>query len=325
MRLLALPWLLGRAVDAGVREGSPAAAAGYAGAFALAALAEYAGMRGWQLWTNLAEAQAGTWLRTRLLRAVLAVDTDTLQRRTESFGDLNIRATRDVEAILVWVHGLTTWVVIGITGLVLVPALGGLDPTLLLGAVLTVPALLLLNRYFPPRYGRRAEELAEAHGRRGATVEELLSALPTLSGVGADRLMVARHRRRSAEVTRSTLRLAAVGSAWKAAAFLVPLLAVAAGLLVGGPAVAEGRITVGELTTFVLWMGTVSVAVNVAVDRLGHRTAARVSAERIAEVLDLPGAQDLPDLLDLRDDRPAAATAPAPVRAPPAARWRSGP
>ncbi|MER6253333.1 hypothetical protein ABT224_18460 [Streptomyces sp. NPDC001584] len=42
----ALPWLLGRAVDAGVREGSPAAAAGYAGAFALAALAEYAGMRG---------------------------------------------------------------------------------------------------------------------------------------------------------------------------------------------------------------------------------------------------------------------------------------
>ncbi|MFB6576410.1 MULTISPECIES: hypothetical protein [unclassified Streptomyces] len=34
----ALPWLLGRAVDAGEREGSPAAAAGYAGAFALAGL-----------------------------------------------------------------------------------------------------------------------------------------------------------------------------------------------------------------------------------------------------------------------------------------------
>ncbi|MFE1873955.1 ABC transporter transmembrane domain-containing protein [Streptomyces sp. NPDC059496] len=140
---LALPWLLGRAVDAGVREGSPVAAAGYAGAFALAAPAEYAGMRGWQPWSNLAEAHAGTWLRTRLLRAVPAVDTDTLQRRTESFGDLNTLATRDVEAILVWVHGLTTWVVIGITGLVLVPALGGLDPVLLFVAVLTVPALLL--------------------------------------------------------------------------------------------------------------------------------------------------------------------------------------
>lgn len=91
------------------------------------------------------------------------------------------------------------WVVIGITGLVLVlvlvPALGGLDPMLLLVAVLTVPVLLLLNRFFPPLFGHRAEELAEAHGRRSATVEELPSALPTLRGVGADRLMLARHHR----------------------------------------------------------------------------------------------------------------------------------
>lgn len=313
---LALPWLLGRAVDAGVRDGSPAAAAGWAGAFALAALVEYAGMRGWQLWTNLAEAHAGAWLRTRLLRAVLAVDTDTLQRRTESFGDLNTRGTRDVEAVLVWVHGLTTWVVIGITGLVLVPALGGLDPMLLLVAVLTVPVLLVVNRYFPPVFGHRAEELARAHGRRGATVEELLSALLPLRGVGADRLMVDRHHRRSAEVTRRTLRLASVGSAWEAAAFLVPLLAVAAGLLVGGPAVAEGRITVGELTTFVLWMGTVSLAVNVTVDRLGDRTAALVSAGRIAEILHLPGARDLPDTPAPAPGRPAGA-APATDGRPP--------
>ncbi len=96
-----------------------------------------------------------------------------------------------------------------------------------------------------------------------------------------------RHHRHSAEVRRSTLRLAAVGSVWEAAAFTVPLLAVTASCWLNGLAVADGRITVGALTTFVLWMGTVSVAVNALVSRLGDLTEARV-AYRIARVLELP-------------------------------------
>ncbi|MFD4684521.1 ATP-binding cassette domain-containing protein [Streptomyces sp. NPDC058461] len=191
-----------------------------------------------------------------------------------------------METVVYWVHGLTTWVVIGTTALVLVPSLARLDPALLLVAVATVPVLLLVNRFFPPLYGARSERLARAHARRSGTVEELLSAVLSLRGVGADRLMVARHHRHSAEVTRHTLRLGAVSSLWEATAFAVPRLAVVAGLLIGGPAAVDGRITVGQLTTFVLWMGTVSVAVSAVVNRLGDRTDARVAARRIAAVLD---------------------------------------
>ncbi|MFJ4770333.1 ABC transporter transmembrane domain-containing protein [Streptomyces uncialis] len=290
---LALPWLLGRAVDAGVARSSPGAAAGWALAFVAVAAVEYAGMRGWQLWSNLAEARAGTWLRGRLLKAVLAVDTETLRRRTDGSGDLTTRATREVDTVLTWVHGLTTWVVIGLTGLVLVPAIGGLDPLLLLVAALTVPVLMVLNRVFPPVFARRAEELSEAHGRRASAVGELLAALLPLRGVGAEGRMVERHHLRSAEVTRRTRRLASVSSVWEAAAAVVPLLAVAAGLLAGGHAVVDGRITVGALTTFVLWMGTVSLAVTVMIARLGDRGEALVAAGRISAVLALapaPGA-----------------------------------
>ncbi|MFJ8252391.1 ABC transporter ATP-binding protein [Streptomyces sp. NPDC094466] len=285
---LAMPWLLGRAVDAGVRSGSPVGALPYGAAFLAAACVEYAGMRGWQLWATLADNRAGTWLRTRLLRAVLAVDNDTLQRRTGTSGDLTTRATRDVDTVLVWIHGLTTWVVIGLTALVLGPAIGGLDPPLLLVAAATVPVLLVLNRVFPPLFGRRAEQLADAHGARSAAAAELLTALLPLRGVGGDHLLVERHHRHSTAVKHATLRLAAVGSLWEAAAFTVPLLAVTAGLLAGGLAVADGRITVGALTTFVLWMGTVSVAVNALVARLGDLAEARVAAGRIAGVLGLP-------------------------------------
>ncbi|MFI5724874.1 ABC transporter ATP-binding protein [Streptomyces cyaneofuscatus] len=285
---LAMPWLLGRAVDEGVQAGSPGGALLYGGGFLAAACVEYAGMRGWQLWATLADNRAGTWLRTRLLKAILAVDTDTLQRRTGTFGDLTTRATRDVDTVLVWIHGLTTWVVIGLTALVLVPAIGRLDPLLLLVAAATVPVLLVVNRVFPPVFGRRAEHLAAAHGARGSAADELLTALLPLRGVGADHVLVERHHRHSAEVTRSTLRLATVGSVWEAVAFAVPLLAVTAGLLVGGLAVADGRITVGALTTFVLWMGTVSLAVNAMIARLGDLAEARIAAGRIARVLDLP-------------------------------------
>ncbi|MBK3589755.1 ABC transporter ATP-binding protein, partial [Streptomyces sp. MBT57] len=57
---LAMPWLLGRAVDAGVQAGSPGGALLYGGAFLAAACVEYAGMRGWQLWATLADNRAGT-------------------------------------------------------------------------------------------------------------------------------------------------------------------------------------------------------------------------------------------------------------------------
>ncbi|MFF2214273.1 ATP-binding cassette domain-containing protein [Streptomyces antibioticus] len=290
---LALPWLLGLALDAAVRRADPARAAGYAAALCAVALAEYAGMRGWQLWSNLAEARAAAWLRTRLLRSVLENAARPAHRdggdEGEAAGDLATRAGRDVETVVYWVHGLTTWVVIGTTVLVLVPSLAGLDPALLLVAAATVPVLLLVNRVFPPLYGVRAEALARAHARRSGTVEELLSALLPLRGVGADRLMVARHHRHSADVTRHTLRLGAVSALWEATAFAVPRLAVVAGLLTGGRAALDGRITVGQLTTFVLWMGTVSVAVTAAVARLGDRTDALVAADRVAAVLDTGG------------------------------------
>ncbi len=285
---LAMPWLLGRAVDAGVQAGSPRGALLYGGAFLAAACVEYAGMRGWQLWATLADNRAGTWLRTRLLTAILAVDADTLQRRTGTFGHITTRATRDVDTVIVWIHGLTTWVVIGLTALVLVPAVAGLDPLLLLVAAATVPVLLAVNRVFPPLFGRRAEHLAAAHGARGSAAEQLLSAHLPLRGVGADHLLVERHHRHSTEVTRATKRLASVGSVWEAVAFAVPLLAVTAGLLVGGLAVADGRITVGALTTFVLWTGTVSLAVNAMIARLGGFAEARVAADRIARILELP-------------------------------------
>ncbi|MFI6638564.1 ATP-binding cassette domain-containing protein [Streptomyces sp. NPDC050504] len=288
LAFLSLPWLLGRAVDSGVRGGDTTATAAWAAVFLLAATAEYAGMRGWQLWSNLAEARTGARLRTRMLGAVLAVDTETLRGDADRTGDLAVRAGRDVDAVLAWVHGLTAWVVIGLTALLLCPALFGLDPLLLLVAAATVPVLLVVNRFFPPLFARRAEKLSRAHGRRGSTVEELLAGLLSLRGVGADRLMVERHHRHSARITHRTLGLAGVGAAWEAVAFVVPLLAVVGGLLAGGAAAADGRITVGQLTAFALWMGTVSVAVNVAVDRLGDRAEALVAAARISEVLELP-------------------------------------
>ncbi|MFC4056230.1 ABC transporter ATP-binding protein [Actinomadura syzygii] len=286
LAFLSLPWVLGRAVDDGLEGGSVAAAAGWVTVLAAVAAVEYTGMRGWQRWATQADARTAVWLRTRLLRAVFALDTETMRGRVGS--DLITRATRDVEAVGVWVHGLATWAVIGITVVVLTPALGGLDPLLLGFAAITVPVLAAVNLVFPPMLAARAGDLARAHGARETTTEQLLSALLPLRGVGAEPLMLERHHTHSGRVTGQTLRLASVSALWEGLTQTIPQVAVVAGLLVGGLAVADGRITVGALTTFVLWMGTVSLAVNAAVARLGDRAEARVSADRITQILDLP-------------------------------------
>ncbi|MEU4423801.1 ABC transporter ATP-binding protein [Actinoplanes sp. NPDC024001] len=308
---LSLPWLLGRALDDGIRTGSVRATAGWALLLALAAAVEYAGMRGWVWYANLAGARAGIWLRAELLRSLLSAET-----ADRGHGDLAARAGRDVQAVLAWVHGLPTWVVIGTTAVVLVPGIARLDPMLLLVAVLTVPVVVLANRLFPRLVDRRAAELAEAHGRRTGTAEELLTSMLPLRGVGADSLLVDRHHRHSAGITEAALRLARVTASWETTGWLVPQTAVVAGLLAGGLAALDGGLTVGALTTFVLWMGTVSMAVNVTVIRLGERAEALASAARIAELLEpspfWPGPDVLPErgLLEVtgltveRDGRP---------------------
>ncbi|GLW55593.1 hypothetical protein Kpho01_36040 [Kitasatospora phosalacinea] len=303
LALLAVPWCVQKALDDGLQQHDGAALLGWAGATALAALVQFAGLYGWQYWAGYADAKVGADLRGRLLRHLGGLDRAALAAR--GHGDLAMRATRDTDLVREWVHGLAIWVVLGTTFLTVLPAIGALDLSLLLVTLATLPFLVWVNLHYPRRFAAASADLAAAHGRRADAVADLLQLGTGLRGTGGHRPLVDRHHTASAEVTARTVTAARIEAGWAAVAPLVPRLAVAAGVGLGGLAVLDGHLTVGGLVAFTSWMAIVTLATRVLVDRLLERGQADVAAARIDEVLSLAATvADPPEPVEL----PAAGT-----------------
>lgn len=202
-------------------------------------------------------------------------------------GDLVERVVGDVDAVLIWVHGLATWVVIATTVAVLVPAIVAMHVSLLAVTGVCVVLLTIASVAFPRADRPRVTRLAQVQGRRSQHVSELLATALTVRGFGGQHRLVERHHASSADVTASRLSVARLRAWWDSTSEGLPQLAVAAGLAVGAWAALHGDLAVGQIATFAMWMGTVQRATVAATNRLGAYSAARASAARMAEVLAL--------------------------------------
>lgn len=292
LAFLAMPYLLGRAVDEGLAAGDGRALGWWLGWFLTAVVVEAVGVTGWMWWSNLAESRLAAGLRSDLLDAVLhAEDGDQM-----ATGDVVARAMDDVDRILIWIHGLTTWVVIAVTVVVLVPAIASMDLRLLGVVLVCVVVMALTSLLIPRMLGPRLAALAQAQGARSQIVQQLLAALSSLRGVGGERALVDRHLISSRLVTDRLRAAAKVRAHWDALGDGLPVIGVGVGLAVAaGPALA-GDLDIGQLTTFALWMGTVQVATNAFVARLGDRSEAVAGAHRIASLLSSRSASCQPSL-----------------------------
>lgn len=285
LALLAVPLCVQKALDDGIRGHDHRALLLWAGATALAACVQFAGLYGWQWWASTADARVGADLRSRLLGQLSGLDRAALADR--GHGDLAMRAGRDTDMVREWVHGLAVWVVLATTFVVVLPGLAVLDPVLLLVTVGMLPFLVWVNLYFPRRFAAASDELAEAHGTRAEAVADLLQLGAGLRGTGGHRPLVDRHATASATVTERTVEAARIEASWAAVAPFVPRLAVAVGVGVGGLSVLDGRLTIGGLVAFTSWMATLTLATRVLVQRLLERGQADVAAARIDEALSI--------------------------------------
>ncbi|WP_344926151.1 ABC transporter ATP-binding protein, partial [Streptosporangium carneum] len=297
--LLSIPWCVQRALDDGVSRADVGVTVSWAMVVLAVAAAQWAGLLGWQWWANLADARVGVSLRHRLARHVAALGDDDLAG-SGGRGDLAMRATRDVDLVRVWVHGLTTWAVIATTFAFVLPTLAVLEPVLLYVTLAMLPPLVLVNVLFPRRFEPALAELSDAHAARADAVADLLTAGGALRGLGGADVLLGRHHAHSARVARATTRAAGISATWSALGPMIPRLAVVAGIGFGGLAVLSGDLTVGGLVAFTSWMVTLTLAVGVAVERFADRGQAVVAARRIGEILALrPATADPADPVPL--------------------------
>ncbi|GAA2204888.1 ABC transporter ATP-binding protein [Nonomuraea monospora] len=294
---LAIPYLIGRTVDATVEAFSTRQPAGThwlafcAGAVAAVMLCESIGV-----WARGASgAHAAAILRTGVLRHVLGTGSAATRRFPE--GELVTRAGLNAEEV-----GRAPETVTSALAL-LVPTAGALVALTLIAPVLTltlgagIVLILLVLRAFLRRTTTLAGGYQEVQGEIAARLVEALGGARTIAAAGTA-------EREARRVLAPLPRLRDHGMAlWRANAsatvrsgLVMPLLEVTV-LAVGGLMLAAGDLTVGELYAAARY-AVLGASLSTALGHIGGLARARAAAGRVAEILELPpvryGSRTLP-------------------------------
>jgi ATP-binding cassette, subfamily B, bacterial len=179
-----------------------------------------------------------------------------------------------------------------------------LDWRLALVVLLPVPFITVAAWLYSRRYDRGTRELQEAWGEASTLVEETVSGIRVVKGLGAGDALLGRFRGRSAEVMRRALHLARLDAVFLPLLEMLPLLGIAAVLWLGGRATIEGSLTVGSFVAFNAYVVMLVWPLRVLGQRVTTVQKALAASSRIADVLEAE-----PRLSDPRHpqelDRPA--------------------
>jgi ATP-binding cassette, subfamily B, bacterial len=186
-----------------------------------------------------------------------------------------------------------------------VAAMALLCPRLLLPAFVLLPLQVGWMRHMRPKIAALTRRLREQNGELTAFFVENIMAMKLVQAVGAE----TREANRLAALNRSYLgqlrRTEMLGFAAASLPTLLNGVAAAAIFLIGGFLMIRGELTLGALIAFTVYLGRAGGPVNTLLGLLLAQRRARVSFERIAEIL---------------EERPAVLAPAEPVGLPPQAR-----
>jgi ATP-binding cassette subfamily B protein len=308
---LAIPWIVKRAIE-GLQSGSGATELkGYV-ALILALAAAHGLVRLGSRFALLGGAQ----MVERDLRNALY---GHLQKLPAAFyqghraGDLVSRASNDMSAVRHLVgFGAVSLLGTTITFVGTLIAMLALDPWLTLYAMAPFPLLILVAKRFNSTVHLQSQAVQEQLGALSAKVQENLAGMTVVRAYTMEAGEIRHFQQLNAEYLRRSLRLARTQAAFS------PLMGLVAGvgtlivLWLGGKAVVDGRISLGDFVAFNAYLAhlawpTIALGWTLSIVRRGL-----AAMERIAEILGT--APDIRDASDAVDVPPDFANAPIEFR-----------
>jgi ABC-type multidrug transport system fused ATPase/permease subunit len=294
------PYLAGRAIDHGIRDGDTGALAIILGAFVGAALVNWG--------ATYAQTYLINWVGQRALQDLRLELFEHLQRLSIGFysrrktGVLISRITNDVQALDQLVtEGMSTLVSATLTLVGTAVILVVLHPGLALITFLTFPVLLVGSVVFriasSGAYRLTREKIAQVT----AYLQETLSGVRVVRAFGQEH----RHRSRFAELNDehrdANMRTVQLNAAYFPSVELLSAVATAAILLYGGNQVLDGDATIGVLASFVFYLQSFFDPIQSLSQLYTTYQAGMAALDKIFELLDeepdiadRPGAIELP-------------------------------
>jgi ABC-type multidrug transport system fused ATPase/permease subunit len=294
------PYLAGRAIDDGIRDGDTGALAIILGAFVAAALVNWG--------ATYVQTYLINWVGQRALQDLRLELFEHLQRLSIGFysrrktGVLISRITNDVQALDQLVtEGMSTLVSASLTLVGTAVILVVLHPGLALITFLTFPVLLVGSVVFriasSGAYRLTREKIAQVT----AYLQETLSGVRVVRAFGQEH----RHRSRFAELNdehrEANMRTVQLNAAYFPSVELLSAVATAAILLYGGNQVLDGDATIGVLASFVFYLQSFFDPIQSLSQLYTTYQAGMAALDKIFELLDeepdiadRPGAIELP-------------------------------
>lgn len=251
--MLAMPWLVKRAIDDGIAPADRRALGIALAGFLAAALADGAAQRAALRLVGGVAEHAVYDLRARLWRHVCGLSIDFFERQRA--GRVISRVTTDVEAVYELFSQAALTVVANLLLMAgIAVALVLLDPVLAVITLLTVPVLVAATQVFKAHSERAYRRVREKIALVLVHLAESLTGMRVVQAYTREPLNLARFEdvnRQHREANSETVRLMSV---YGPGVELLGQFAVVLVLLVGGLRALDGAITVGVLTAFILYL-----------------------------------------------------------------------
>src|SRR5437763_14498084 len=160
-----------------------------------------------------------------------------------------------------------------------------LDPQLALIVLGPVPFVSVGAWLYSRRYERGTRELQESWAQASTLVEETVSGIRVVKGLGAGDALTARFRGRSSEIMDRALHLARLDAVFIPVLEMLPLLGIAAVLWLGGRRVGHG-LTIGSFVAFNAYVVMLVWPMRVLGQRVTTVQKALAASGRVTEVLE---------------------------------------
>src|SRR6266566_2155419 len=201
-------------------------------------------------------------------------------------GELMSRASSDSEHVARMMDAIGHTIGYVLTVVAVAVVMLVLDPGLALLVLIPLPFVSVAAWAYSQRYDARTRRLQEAWAGAATLVEETVSGIRVVKGLGAGAALSNRFRERSDEIVRRALDVARLDAVFNPALELLPLLGIAAVLWVGGRQVIDGSLSLGSFVAFNAYVVMLVWPLRVLGQRVSTLQKALAASARITEVLE---------------------------------------
>lgn len=246
------PVALGRAIDEGVLGDDRSAGLTWIGIALVTGLliAAISMLRHWYAAGGYFAGHDG--MRRQLLALVQSIDLSWHAARPR--GEVLSRVNADSRQAVALLDEIPSGAGSVVSLVVTSATLFLISTELALIATATMPLVVIVSLISGSRIRRGTTRVQHHTAEMTGTLEETLAGIVVVKSLGAETARMETLEQDSDAVRLSATALEKTQAALDSAAKLIPEIAIAAGLFVGGRQVVSGDLTVGELSAFIAWM-----------------------------------------------------------------------